>query len=414
MRLLNVKSLNFAEFRDDDRPKYVIASHRWVEGSEATLRDVRNRRNTDKSGYKKITGFAKYAEKHVPAVEWLWVDTCCIDKTNAAELSESLNLMVDWYRNAVLCIVYLVDVKSTKDLASFRQSEWFKRGWTLQELLAPQLLVFVTETWQVIGNKGASTNVNCGTPAGPDLEMDIAAITSIPERVLRDYAASTDISVNEKLRWMEGRATTKPEDMSYALYGIFGVTPGANYGERHEGARRRLLAAIHHQDDVAAQKTERFQMIVEWLSSPDPWTNHQTARQLHEPLSGAWLLQSDLYQDWKNSSTRHLWMHGKPGCGKTVLCSTAIEDIKEHCQNCPNAGYAIFYFSFSETQKQQITHLLRSLIVQLGWREPAFSILKQLYNRPNRIALGLGELERTLLACFEAYDTQCADLRNGP
>ncbi|GIZ48213.1 hypothetical protein CKM354_001128200 [Cercospora kikuchii] len=235
--------------------------------------------------------------------------------------------------------------------------------------------------------------------------MDIAAITSIPERVLRDYAASTDISVNEKLRWMEGRATTKPEDMSYALYGIFGVTPGANYGERHEGARRRLLAAIHHQDDVAAQKTERFQMIVEWLSSPDPWTNHQTARQLHEPLSGAWLLQSDLYQDWKNSSTRHLWMHGKPGCGKTVLCSTAIEDIKEHCQNCPNAGYAIFYFSFSETQKQQITHLLRSLIVQLGWREPAFSILKQLYNRPNRIALGLGELERTLLACFEAYDT---------
>lgn len=121
-----------------------------------------------------------------------------------------------------------------------------------------------------IGNKGASAYLDCGTASGPSLEKDIATITGIPERVLRNYATSADISVEEKLRWMEGRITTEPEDMSYALYGIFGVTPGANYGERHEGARQRLLAAIHHRDNLTAQRADRFQTIAAWLSPPDP------------------------------------------------------------------------------------------------------------------------------------------------
>ncbi|KAM3417365.1 hypothetical protein BST61_g5615 [Cercospora zeina] len=152
MRLLNVVSLQFTEFSDDnlDRAKYVIASHRWVARCEATLRDVRDTRNTDKSGYKNILGFAKYVKEHIQGEEWLCVDTCCIDKTNAAELSEAINLIFNWYRDAVLCIAYLADVKEAKakDRSEFAQSEYFTRGWTLQELLASRLLVFVTETWQ--------------------------------------------------------------------------------------------------------------------------------------------------------------------------------------------------------------------------------------------------------------------------
>lgn len=89
------------------------------------------------------------------------------------------------------------------------------------------------------------------TPSRPGLERDIVAITRILERVLRAYATSSTLSVQEKLKWIEGRRTAELEDMSYALYGIFGVRPSANYGEGHERARRRLLAALDIQDGVA-------------------------------------------------------------------------------------------------------------------------------------------------------------------
>lgn len=219
--------------------------------------------------------------------------------------------------------------------------------------------------------------MDCGTPSRPNLEKDIAAITRIPERVLRTFAASSTLRVEDKLKWMEGRTTTEPEDMSYALYGIFRVAPGANYGEGREGARWRLLGAIQLQYKIDSQQAERFKKIEEWLSPPDPWTNHHSARQLHEPCSGSWLLQSDLYQHWKNSSTRHLWMHGKAGCGKTVLCSTAVEDVKAYCEGQPDIGYAVFYFSFSDDRKQQHADLLCSLVAQLGWKGPALSMLQQ-------------------------------------
>ncbi|EGP82389.1 uncharacterized protein MYCGRDRAFT_51587 [Zymoseptoria tritici IPO323] len=119
MRLLNVNNYKFAEFRNDDLPKYVIASHRWVEGCEVTLQDLRDRQNTDKSGYKKIIDFAKYVKEHIPGVEWLWVDTYYINKDSDPELSRSLNLMFDWYSNAVLCIAYLADVKEAEDRSAF-------------------------------------------------------------------------------------------------------------------------------------------------------------------------------------------------------------------------------------------------------------------------------------------------------
>ncbi|USW54031.1 Putative heterokaryon incompatibility [Septoria linicola] len=261
MRLLNIDTLKFDEFRDDKRPKYVIASHRWVDGAEVTLQDITKEQNRDKSGYQKIVDFAAYVKQHVPGVQWLWIDTCCIDKTNLPELSESLNLMFDWYRNAALCIAYLADVEHASDEGEFAQSEWFKRGWTLQELLAPRLIVFVTQTWHVIGNRGASTYIDCGTHAGPSLEKKLASITSLPEQVLHDYATRLNYSTEEKLAWMEGRATTRPEDMSYALFGIFGVTPGANYGEKHEGARQRLLDAVRSKDNARTHQADRYQRI---------------------------------------------------------------------------------------------------------------------------------------------------------
>lgn len=399
MRLLNIKSLTFTTFHDDNRPKYVIASHRWVDGSEITFHDVLRGANTDKSGYGKVVDFARYVDSHIPSVEWLWVDTCCINKESAAELSEAINLMFDWYRNAEVCIAHLADVKVADDMSEFRRSEWFKRGWTLQELLAPRRVIFVTKNWEAIGHKGTSTNDNLETLTRRGLESDIANITGIPEHVLYDYMSGFSLGVAEKLKWMDGRSTTREEDMSYALFGILGVAPGANYGEKQERAKNRLLKAVHHEDEA-----ERFQEIVAWLSPPDPWTNHHSARQLHEAQTGDWLVQSQQYRDWKASSKRHLWMSGKAGCGKTVLCSTIVEDVQAHCKSAVNAGLAVFYFTFSEEQKQRPVDLLRSLVAQLGWKEPALSMLQQAYDKPTRNTLGLDELQRILLACFEAFD----------
>ncbi|KAK4893780.1 hypothetical protein LTR49_028453, partial [Elasticomyces elasticus] len=138
-----------------DRPPYVAASHRWLRNGEATFQSVRDRRNTSSEGYQKVEAFTAYIREHLIPIKWLWIDTCCIHRGSAAELSESINSMFDWYYSAELCLAYLVDVEMGDGLSSFKESNWFKRGWTLQELVAPQTVVFVTKEWHVIGYEGS-------------------------------------------------------------------------------------------------------------------------------------------------------------------------------------------------------------------------------------------------------------------
>ncbi|PIL30991.1 hypothetical protein GSI_05684 [Ganoderma sinense ZZ0214-1] len=90
---------------------------------------------------------------------WLWVDTCCIDKTNSSELSEAINSMYTWYQHATMCYALLHDVPNLKDedprkpASAFRRSKWFKRGWTLQELIAHPTVIFLSKDWEAIGAK---------------------------------------------------------------------------------------------------------------------------------------------------------------------------------------------------------------------------------------------------------------------
>ena len=152
------------------------------------------------------------------------------------------------------------------------------------------------------------------------------------------------------------------------------------------------------------QQSDQFKKIKAWLSPPDPMTNHAAARQRHEPHTGTWLLQSLQYRSWKAGGIRHLWLFGKAGCGKTVLYSTVLEDIREHCGSRNNATYASFYFTFSDNQKQSYEKLLLSLAAQLGWKEPGLSMLVQAFEKPNASIPGVDELEKILLACIQSYD----------
>ncbi|RMX87714.1 hypothetical protein D0869_02164 [Hortaea werneckii] len=135
---------------------------------------------------------------------------------------------------------------------------------------------------------------------------------------------------------------------------------------------------------VPVQQSVEYRKIVAWLSAPDPWTNHNSARVRHEDSTGSWLLQSAVYQTWKSNTGGRVWLSGKAGCGKTVLCSTVIEDIHKLCQHSPDTAYTMFYFSFSDKYKQASEYLIRSLVAQLGWREPGYSMLRQAYETSHR------------------------------
>lgn len=89
--------------------------------------------------------------------------------------------MFDWYHDAELCLAYLIDVNTNNKLTTFERSEWFKRGWTLQELLAPRMVVFLTKEWDVIGHKGHSAHGDHPHLTGPGIEQAIARITGINE-----------------------------------------------------------------------------------------------------------------------------------------------------------------------------------------------------------------------------------------
>ncbi len=153
---------------------------------------------------------------------YIWIDSCCIDKTSSAELSEAINSMYTWYQNAAVSYAFLADVPSDQnpraDNSAFRQSRWFTRGWTLQELLAPPVVFFLSRDWQVIGTK---------TSLGQIIEN----ITTIPFSVLTFQSPLRDVSVARRLSWASNRRTTRVEDEAYSLIGIFDINMPTLYGE---------------------------------------------------------------------------------------------------------------------------------------------------------------------------------------
>jgi hypothetical protein len=154
-------------------------------------------------------------------------------------------------------------------------------------------------------------------------------------------------------------------------------------------------------------RSDEVDKILQWLSPPNPWTNHQAARDLHQAGTGKWVLDHDAYKAWLCGASRHLWLYGKAGCGKTVLSSTIVEDVQQHCRQAVNFGFAPFYFTFSDKGKQSYEALLRSLVAELGTQEPGLIILREKYDQRHKMQGGIDvqTLESTFLAVLAAYDT---------
>ncbi|PIA93192.1 Vegetative incompatibility protein HET-E-1 [Cercospora beticola] len=246
MRLINVYNLKTTQFTDDKtRPRYAIASH-WRK-DEATFRE-KPEWFRKKSGFEKIKKFCAWAQEL--DLSWLWIDSYCIDKSSSAELTEAINSMFFWYRESAVCLAYLDDIDAFPpssgaiSASKLAESEWFRRGWTLQELLAPKTVLFRERTWRDIGAKVSSRQPSSSISISVILNKQLSRVTHIPEEVLDDYSKATSYSDDQKFSWAAGRETTRIEDQAYCLMGIFDVYFPATYGER-DRAMVTLKFAIH-------------------------------------------------------------------------------------------------------------------------------------------------------------------------
>jgi hypothetical protein len=243
MRLLernNDGEFSITKDFSDDIPCYAILSHTWgADIEEVTFRDLIDGTGKSKAGYNKIRFCGEQVIRD--DLQYFWVDTCCIDKSNSTELQEAINSMFRWYQNATKCYVYLSDVSTIKRKASdefseftwesaFRASRWFTRGWTVQELLAPSSVEFFSQEGKRIGSKRT-------------LERQVHEITGIAISALQG-ASLSQFGVNERLSWADNRQTTRKEDKAYSLLGIFDVYMPLIYGEGGDNALVRLREEI--------------------------------------------------------------------------------------------------------------------------------------------------------------------------
>ncbi|KAI1453638.1 HET-domain-containing protein [Annulohypoxylon moriforme] len=279
-------TLRLVEKRANELPVYAILSHTW-EDNEVIYEDIEGGKANDTSlkdpatlaSLSKIRGACIQAADG--GYEYIWIDSCCIDKRSSAELSEAINSMFVWYRDAAVCYAFLLGSPnhlSTQGAKShFARNKWFQRGWTLQELLAPRELIFFSGDWIPIGEKKL-------------LCVLLANITGIDEDILLGNCPLTSASVARRMSWASERVTTRSEDRAYCLVGIFSVNMPMLYGEGAEKAFIRLQEEIMKQSDD--------QSLFAWV---DPASPPDSMGGLLAPEPSCFLFSKTVipYEDWE-------------------------------------------------------------------------------------------------------------------
>ncbi|KAE9965765.1 hypothetical protein EG327_000339 [Venturia inaequalis] len=241
MRLVNVHTLELETFLPGRIPRYAILSHTWGE-DEILFEDMFVARGAiaERIGYAKIVDCCAQIRRRRPDLGFVWIDTCSIDKSSSAELSEAINSMFRYYAQAAYCVVFLEDYEDSSRPVRKRMAacKWFTRGWTLQELIAPQEIDFVSSSWKLIGKRS-------------ELAAAISEISGIALSIMSDNTSAetrslpySRASVAQRMSWVANRATTRDEDMAYCLMGLFDISMPILYGEGLSKAFRRLQEEI--------------------------------------------------------------------------------------------------------------------------------------------------------------------------
>ncbi|KAK0750496.1 heterokaryon incompatibility protein-domain-containing protein [Schizothecium vesticola] len=282
MRLLHTGTLEFETFFGD-LPLYAILSHTWGV-DEVLYEDARHGgeelRRCKKAALSKVLMAAQIAQRE--KLDYIWIDTCCIDKSSSAELSDAINSMFKWYECAFVCYSYLSDYVDSEgqNREKLEKSRWFSRGWTLQELIAPIEVEFYDATWTVFGSRhGLSEEISRITGIDKPLlqrkhsfrpafcrhgDNESSILRSCPDcraaliqRAQRKGVSSKGViregeiprllggyGISSRMSWAARRSTTRAEDIAYCLLGIFDVNMPLLYGEGGVRAFQRLQQEI--------------------------------------------------------------------------------------------------------------------------------------------------------------------------
>ena len=252
MRLLDTHTGLFCSVTQEiQKTPYAILSHVWAKKEDPRLsgapfideqsyedvckiqKDHKDELDSDPNAIlvhltPKIQRFCEVARE--AGYDYGWVDTCCIDQTSSAELSEAINSMYNWYRHSSVCYVFLHDVHKFPSEQRL-QSVWFFRGWTLQELIAPSIVIFYTSDWNPIGSKHTLSGL-------------IEKACNVDREVLTFEKSLDKVCVARRMSWAAPRKTSRDEDHAYSLMGLFGVNMPTMYGEDGTRAFIRLQEEI--------------------------------------------------------------------------------------------------------------------------------------------------------------------------
>ncbi|KAK3994836.1 heterokaryon incompatibility protein-domain-containing protein, partial [Cladorrhinum sp. PSN332] len=273
MLLLDTQTLRVKTFIGQQTPRYAILSHTWGD-DELSLQALQSGGAEHTNGYVKVSKFCRIAREN--GHRYAWVDTCCIDKTSSAELSEAINSMFQWYRKAAVCYTYLSDLDpgdSHQLQTALPDCRWFKRGWTLQELLAPKELHFYDSEWN-----------ERGTKAG--LITSLSNITATRISALENADELYCLPAAEKMSWASRRTTTRAEDMAYCLLGILDVQMGLLYGEGPKAFRRLQEEVMRKTNDMS---------LLAWI----PVTAGDEMREIwaRSPVEFSWIVEQAVQLD---------------------------------------------------------------------------------------------------------------------
>ncbi|KAG8531370.1 uncharacterized protein KY384_002999 [Bacidia gigantensis] len=325
MFLLHTTEFKLHEFIGSDIPKYAILSHTWGD-DEVLYRDIWKSQLpfNESAGVKKIRGACAQAQRD--DWQYIWIDTCCINKESSAELSEAINSMYAWYKAAEVCYVYLADVPTVE----FADSRWFTRGWTLQELLAPSRLNFYASDWSFIGSPGSSSVYENNSMT------QISVATGISGFLLASHQKA---SIAQKMSWMANRETKRGEDMVYCLLGLFGVNMPLLYGEGEKKAFQRLQLEI-------INKLSTDQSIFAW-TNPNIWSSGLLAQSLRD-FAGSSSIRNVSFQLQPISST-NLGLETEIPIDQSLRKFKVPHDRQGHFEvplNCMDSRFQPVYLRF--------------------------------------------------------------------
>ncbi|KAI3320995.1 HET-domain-containing protein [Xylariaceae sp. AK1471] len=254
MRLIDCQTLALEEFLGPEDVVYAILSHTWKKHEEVQYSEFTSGLSgaVGKGGFVKIMKACQLALSD--GCNYAWVDTCCIDKSSSAELSEAINSMFLWYSKATICYAYLDDFDDSNAGVGMSKSRWFTRGWTLQELIAPPRVRFYDMAWNPVGMRdGLSQQLSDITGIEPEV------LLASPERHNLEELLS-EVPVARRMSWAAKRDTTRREDTAYCLLGIFGVNLLVLYGEGDRAFIRLQEEIVKNTNDLS---------LLAWRSTED-------------------------------------------------------------------------------------------------------------------------------------------------